>query len=128
MQRRLARPFSLHWMTGFSRQKPTFSGRLTRRTHLQPGRVASRQDGAVLEARNGVEEPQNFFRAKNNGQLLGSLRHGNAVFHVPFPVESYLVEETEGGSGNNEGTGAQLPVVHKVQLVGTNLLRAQEFR
>jgi hypothetical protein len=39
-----------------------------------------------------------------------------------------FVEKTQGGYGDEDGTGSQLLFVGQVDLVRTNLLRAQYFR
>jgi hypothetical protein len=74
----------------------------------QPGGVAGGKDGAMLEAGHAVEKLPNLFRTEYNRQFLGFLRGGDDVFHGPMLVKCDLVEETQGGHGDEDGTGSQL--------------------
>ena len=81
----------------------------------------------MLGAGHVTEKVQNLLRAENDRQFLGFLGGGDDVFHVPILVKRDLVEETEGGHGDEGETGSQLLFVGQVHLVGANLLRAQDF-
>ena len=91
----------------------------------QPGGVTGRQDGPVLGAGHATEKVPDLFRAENDGQFLGFLGCGNDVFQAPILVQGDLVEETQGGHRDEDGTGSQLLFIGQVHLVGTNLFRPQ---
>ena len=93
----------------------------------QPGGVTSRQDRAVLGIGHATEKVPDLFRAENDGQFLGFLGGGDDVFKAPVFVERDLVKETQGGDGDEDGTGSQFLFVGQVDLVRPNVLRTQDF-
>ena len=50
------------------------------------------------------------------------------VFETPIPMKCDFVKETQGGYGDEDGTGRELLFVGQVDLVRANLLRAEYFR
>jgi hypothetical protein len=81
----------------------------------------------VLGAGHAAEKVPDFFRTENDGQLLGFLRAWDDVFEAPILVQGDFVEETQGSHGDQNGAGGQLFFIGQIDLVGTNLLRAQGF-
>jgi len=69
----------------------------------------------------------NFFRAENDGQFLGFLGRGDDVLKAPVLVECDPVKETQGGDGDENGTGSQFLFVGQVNLVRPNVLWTQDF-
>ena len=75
-----------------------------------------------------LKKLQDLFRAQDNRQLLRLLGRRDDVFEVPILLEGDLVEEAQGGDGDEDRTGSQLLFVGQVDLVSADVLRAQQFR
>ena len=60
---------------------------------------------------------QDFFGTQDNGQLLRFLGRGDDVFETPIPMKCDFVEKAQGGYGDEDGTGNQLPFDGQIDLV-----------
>ncbi len=80
----------------------------------QAGGVAGRQDRLVFDVFDTAEKMENFSSAENDRQFLGLPRSGDARFQVPASLEGNIVEEAKGGSGDDDRTRLQLPLVRQV--------------
>jgi hypothetical protein len=59
---------------------------------------------------------------------IGPFGRGDDVFETPIPMGCDFVKKTQGGYGDEDGTGSQLPFDGQIDLVRTNLFRSQYFR
>ena len=93
----------------------------------QAGGVGGHEDGAVLEAGDGREEPGDLGGAEDDGELLRLLGAGDAV-QDPLPAEGDVVEEPEGGDGLVVDAPGDVLLLDEVEEVGADLVAAQEPR
>jgi hypothetical protein len=82
----------------------------------------------MLDVPHTTQKPKNFFWTGNNWQLLGFLGGWNDLRQAPILMERYFVKETKSCYGEDDGAWSELPLVGQVELVRTDLLRAQQFR
>ena len=68
----------------------------------------------MFDAFDAAEKLENLRSAENDRQLLGLPGSGDARFQVPASLESNIVEEAEGGSGYDDRTRSQLPLVRQL--------------
>jgi hypothetical protein len=80
----------------------------------------------VLEAGDGLEEPDHFVGAEDDRELLGQLGAGDALQEL-IPAEGDVVEEAEGGDGLVVIAPGDMPLLDEVDEVGADLGLAQEF-
>ena len=80
----------------------------------QAGGVAGRQDRLVFDVFDAAEKMANLRSAENDWQLLGLPRSGDARFQVSASPEGNIVKEAKGGSGYDDRTRRQLPLVRQV--------------
>jgi hypothetical protein len=64
----------------------------------QAGAVGGHENGTVLDADDGREEPGYLIEAENDGETFGLLGAADA-YHDPCAVEGDLVEESQGSDG-----------------------------
>jgi hypothetical protein len=74
----------------------------------------------VFEAGYAIEKLPDFFRAEDEGKFLGLFGSRDNVFEGPLLMECDLMEKTESGYRDENGTGSQLLFVGQVGLVGTD--------
>jgi hypothetical protein len=65
----------------------------------------------VFDVFDAAEKMENFRSAENDRQLLGLLGSRDARFQVPPSLEGDIVEEAKGGSGDDDRTRRQFPLV-----------------
>src|SRR5262249_4023559 len=82
----------------------------------------------MQEAVNAAEKVHDLFGAENNGKFLRFLGSRDDVVQFPIPMQGNSVKETKGRGGDQDGTGGELLFVGQIDLIGTNLLGAEEFR
>src|SRR5437867_2106732 len=82
----------------------------------------------MFGAADALEKVENFLRAQNDGQLLGFLGCRDDLIEGPLPFERDLVEKSQGGDGNEDGTWRQLLFVGEVDLIGPDILGSQILR
>ena len=82
----------------------------------------------MLEALYAAQEMQDFFGTQDNGQFLRLLGRRDDVLQTPIPMKRHFIKETQGGYGDEDGTGSQLLFIGQIDLVRTNLLTSQYFR
>src|SRR6202789_2904388 len=63
----------------------------------QAGRVADGQDGAMLPAVDGVEEPGDLVLAEHGRKLLRLATGGDDLVDAPNPPQGDLLEKADGG-------------------------------
>ena len=90
--------------------------------------VAGRQNRPMFGAAHAAQKVEDLLRAQDYRQFLRLLRRRDDVLEVPLLLEGDLVEEPQGGDGDEDGARRQLLLVGQVNLVGTYVLRAQLFR
>src|SRR5437667_960843 len=95
--------------------------------NAQAGGVTGRQDRAVFNMGDALQELENFFGAENHGQFAGHFRHGNDLLQCPMLVQCFVVDETERRHRNADRTGRQFLFRCQIHLVGPNLLRTERF-
>ena len=61
----------------------------------------------MLIAVDATKEPRHFLRTEDDGQLLWLLTGWDDFLDSPFLLERNLVEEANGGAGNQDRTGGQ---------------------
>ena len=80
----------------------------------------------MLEAGDGLEEPDHLLGAEDDGELLGLLGAGDALEDL-VPPEGDVVEEAECGDGLVVIAPGDVPLLDQVDEVGADLGLAQEF-
>ena len=90
----------------------------------QPGGVGGHEDGAVLEADDGREEPGDLVGAEDDGELLGLLGAGDAL-QDPVRAEGDLVEEPQGGDGLVVVAPGDVLLLDEVEEVGADVVAAR---
>jgi hypothetical protein len=73
----------------------------------------------VFDLFDAAEKMEDLGSAENDRQLLRLLGSRDARFQVPASLEGNIVEEAKGGSGYDDRTRSQLPLVRQVELVVT---------
>ena len=81
----------MRWLSMSSTRRATTS------EIAQAGGVGGHEDGAVLEAGDGREEPGDLVGAEDDGELLRLLGAGDAV-QDPLPAEGDLGRGTGGAA------------------------------
>jgi len=61
----------------------------------------------MLIAVDATKEPRHFHRTEDDGQLLWLLTGWDDFLDSPSLLERNLVEEANGGAGNQDRTGGQ---------------------
>ena len=92
----------------------------------QAGRVADGQDGAMLPAVDGVEEPGDLVLAEHDRKLLRFATGGNDLVDAPTPSERNLVEKADGGHRDQYRTGRESLLLAEMELIGPNISRPQD--
>jgi hypothetical protein len=103
---------------------------------LQPGRlgntqaggIACRQDRLVFEALDAAKEVQHLLGAENDGQCLWRLWARNDPVEIPIEAERDAVEESKRRDGHLHRAWRQLLLVRQIDLVGMDILRAEQIR
>ena len=94
----------------------------------QAGAVAGGQDRAVAGDAHRVEEAGDLLGAGHDrqaGRLLGGRQD---LGDVPVPAQGDAVEKAQGGYGDADRAGRELPLVGQEQLVVADLLGAEQVR
>jgi hypothetical protein len=81
----------------------------------------------VFDVFDAAEKMENLRSAENDRQLLGLLGSGNARFQVPASFKGNVVEKAKGGSGDDDRTRSQLPLVRQVELIVTYFFRTEQL-
>ena len=94
----------------------------------ESGGVTRRQDGAVLGGRDAIKRANDFAGTEHDREPSRFLRRGNQIVERPGSLEGDLIEEPERADRDLERTGRQVSLPNQVDLIGANLLRAQDRR
>ncbi len=81
----------------------------------------------MLQQVDGVEKPADLVAAQYDGEPLRLAAGRNHIVDAPLPLERDLVEEADRGDGNEHGTGRKLPVLAQMDLVGPDIVGAQQL-
>src|SRR5712692_12074412 len=79
----------------------------------------------LLDVSRTTEKTADLFGAEDHRQHLWFLGRWNYGPKVPPLLERDLVKKTQGGHGEQDGTGGQLLLVSQMQLIGADLFRSQ---
>jgi hypothetical protein len=80
------------------------------------GSIAGGQDGAMFPAPDAVQKRKNFLGAQDDGQLLGPLGCGDDFLEAPAFLERHVVQEAQGGNGDDDRAGRQFLFVCQIYL------------
>ena len=94
----------------------------------QPRGVASCKNRPMFAAAHATQKVKDLFRAQNYRQFLRLLGRRDDVFELPVLLERDFVEESQSGDGDEDGARRQLLFIGQVNLIGSDVLRAQLLR
>src|SRR6202023_1247641 len=94
----------------------------------KPAAYYVRQDGPMLEAFDRAEKMQNLLPAENHWQPPRLSGGRDGVLQIPVSFKGNLVEKAESSDRDDDRARGRLLLVRQTELVGANLLLAQQLR
>jgi hypothetical protein len=82
----------------------------------------------MFAAAHAAQKVEDLLRAQDHRQPLRLFRRRDNVLEAPVLFEGDLIEEPQGGDGDEDGARRQLLFIGQVNLVGSDVLGAQLFR
>jgi hypothetical protein len=82
----------------------------------------------MFPAAHAAQKVEDLLRAQDHRQFLWPLGRRDNVSEAPVLFEGDLVEESQGGDGDEDGARRQFLFVGQVNLVGADVLRTQLLR
>ena len=81
----------------------------------------------MVQAAYGAQELADLFRAQYDGKRLRLATGWDNLLNVPSSVEGDVVEKADRGHCYQYGTRRQVLVPREIQLIGSDLWRAQQI-
>ena len=82
----------------------------------------------MFEALDAAKEVQHLLRAENDGQCLWRLWARNDPLEIQIEAERDAVEKSKRCDGHLHRAWRQLLLVRQIDLVGVDILRAEQIR